>query len=176
MVQVRENLETSVAGIFAAGEVTGIAGALKSLNEGEIAALAILYRLGRVSESAYRVRLDRLNRQRAHHLRFGRYFNSLYRLPAQAYLDIPDETVVCRCEDVTAGEIRQAVAAGYDKPGSLKLAGRCAMGDCQGRTCAPIIYDLLAAQTGRPAADQSPFVIRPPVKPAAIDSLASLDN
>ena len=113
---------------------------------------------------------------RRRHLRFGKYFNLLYRIPLEDYLAIPDETLVCRCEDVTMGELRKAVANGYDTPATLKIALRTAMGDCQGRTCGPIVYDILAALTGRSQAEMTPLVVRPPVKPVAIGSLASFSE
>ena len=113
---------------------------------------------------------------RRRHLRFGKYFNLLYRIPAGDYLAIPDQTLVCRCEDVTMGELRKAVANGYDTPATLKIALRTAMGDCQGRTCGPIVYDILAALTGRSQVEMTPLVVRPPVKPVSIDSLASFSE
>ncbi|MBE0664470.1 MAG: FAD-dependent oxidoreductase [Candidatus Aminicenantes bacterium] len=171
-----DDLETSVPEIYAAGEITGIAGALKSINEGEIAALAILNKMGKVGEADFHSRLKKLLSARRRHLRFGKYFNLLYRVPAEDYLAIPDETLICRCEDVTMGELRKAVANGYDTPATLKIALRTAMGDCQGRTCGPIVYDILAALTGRSQAAMTPLVVRPPVKPVTIDSLASFSE
>jgi bacterioferritin-associated ferredoxin len=128
---------------------------------------------GRVTGSLYAKQLAKLLRDRYHHLQFGKYFNQLYAIPGAAYLDIPDDTLVCRCEDVTMGDIKRAVANGYDTPATLKIALRSAMGDCQGRICGPIIYDILAALTGRGQGSMTPLVIRPPVKPVSIGSLAS---
>jgi bacterioferritin-associated ferredoxin len=173
VVSTDNNLETSLPGIFAAGEITGIAGALKSICEGEIAALAVLRQLGRSSGPWVEKQLSKLRRERIHHLQFGKYFNLLYRIPDAAYLDIPDETLVCRCEDVTMGDIRRAVANGYDTPATLKIALRSAMGDCQGRVCGPVVYDILAALTGKSQGSMTPLVVRPPVKPVSIGSLAS---
>ena len=173
VVSTDDRLETSLPGIFAAGEVTGIAGALKSICEGEIAALAILNEQGRIAATLYEKKLARLLRERQHHLRFGKYFNVLYAIPAAAYADIPDDTLICRCEDVSMGDIRRAVANGYDTPATLKIALRSAMGDCQGRICGPVIYDILAALTGRSQGSMTPLVVRPPVKPVSIGSLAS---
>jgi D-hydroxyproline dehydrogenase subunit alpha len=173
VIRTDDNLETSLPGIFAAGEITGIAGALKSICEGEIAALAILHQQGNMTDQLYEKRLAKLRKERGHHLQFGKYFNLLYRVPDSAYLDIPDETLICRCEEVTMGDIRKAVANGYDTPATLKIALRSAMGDCQGRICGPAIYDILAALTGRTQSSMTPLVVRPPVKPVSIDSLAS---
>jgi NADPH-dependent 2,4-dienoyl-CoA reductase/sulfur reductase-like enzyme len=176
VITTDDDLQTSRPGIFAAGEVTGIAGGLKSICEGEIAALAILREQGRSDGAACEKERSRLLRERRRHLRFGTYFNRLYAIPAAAYLDIPDDTLVCRCEDVTMGDIRKAVANGYDTPATLKIALRGAMGDCQGRVCGPALYDILAALTGQSRAAMTPLVVRPPVKPVSIDSLASFQE
>ena len=176
VVSTDDRLETSLPGIFAAGEVTGIAGALKSICEGEIAALAISHEQGRIAAPLYEKKLAKLLRERQHHLQFGKYFNLLYAIPAAAYAEIPDDTLICRCEDVSMGDIRRAVANGYDTPATLKIALRSAMGDCQGRICGPVIYDILAALTGRSQGSMTPLVVRPPVKPVSIDSLASFSE
>jgi NADPH-dependent 2,4-dienoyl-CoA reductase/sulfur reductase-like enzyme len=171
-----DHLETSVPEIYGAGEITGIAGALKSINEGEIAALAILRKMEKCDAAHFNARMKKLLAARQRHLRFGKYFNLLYRIPGAAYLDIPDDTLVCRCEDVTMGDIKKAVANGYDTPATLKITLRSAMGDCQGRICGPVIYDILAALTGRSQSSMTPLVVRPPIKPVAIDSLASFSK
>lgn len=176
VVRTDGGLETSLPGIFAAGEVTGIAGSLKSICEGGIVALSILRQQGRISEARYEQEMARLQRQRYHHLQFGKYFNLLFAIPQAAYMEIPDDTLICRCEDVTMGAIRRAVASGYDTPATLKIALRSAMGDCQGRVCGPILYDILAALTGRDQGELTPLVIRPPVKPVSIGSLANCEE
>jgi len=167
VVWVGDELETSVAGIFAAGEITGIAGALKSLHEGELAAWGMLKKAGRDVDER---RLARLQRARARHLRFGKRFNALHRFPERALLAIPDETAVCRCEDVRMGDIKRAVMEGHETPAALKRALRIGMGNCQGRTCAPLLYEILSALTKTPAERIPALSARSPVKPVAMGS------
>ena len=166
-VKVGKRLETTVKGIFAAGEITGIAGALKSVHEGELAAWGILRKLGRSGDPR---RLEHLERQRARHLRFGAYFNRVHKLPDAVYLSIPDEVMVCRCEDVRMGDVRRAVHEGYDTPVMLKRALRIGMGNCQGRTCAPILYEILPVLTKRSAESIPLLSVRGPVKAVAVRS------
>ncbi len=173
VVRAGAGLETSVAGIFAAGEITGVGGALKSILEGELAACGILKKLGAGVDSG---RLRLLERQRDRHLRFAKYFNRLHAVPAALFADIPDEVTICRCEDVKMADIRRAVNGGCDTPAMLKRALRIGMGNCQGRTCAPIVYDILAALTKRPAEDIPPLSVRGPVKAAAIRSFLEPDE
>ncbi|MCJ7596968.1 MAG: FAD-dependent oxidoreductase [Desulfobacterales bacterium] len=168
IVRVEEGLQTSVENIFAAGEITGIGGARKSIAEGCISALSILCKLGKKAENKS---LLRLKKERMEHMEFGKYFNDRCKIPRRAVASIPDETVVCRCEDVRMGEIRKAVQEGAHTPEALKRALRIGMGNCQGKICGPILYDILSLYTRRPAEEIPPFSVRSPIKPLAIRSL-----
>lgn len=85
-----------------------------------------------------------------------------------------DDTIVCRCEEVTAGDVRAASAMGKPGPNQLKAATRCGMGPCQGRQCGYTITRLLAAEQGRAPEDVGYFHVRPPLKPVTLAELASL--
>jgi NADPH-dependent 2,4-dienoyl-CoA reductase/sulfur reductase-like enzyme len=173
VVKVRDDLETSIQNIYAAGEITGIAGALKSLNEGALVALSILKTLGKLDEREFLPQFQRLATQRKHHLRFGNYFNAFYKIPDEAINLIPDETVICRCEDVTMGDIRNALSNGFQTPGAIKRATRIGMGRCQGRICGSVLYDIVAAYTKKPGSKIPLLSVRPPVKPVSLGSLAA---
>lgn len=174
IVRVDDALETSVENILAAGEITGVGGALKSIDEGEIAALTILKKLDKIQETEYNQRWGKLSRKRKHHMDFVYYFNHLYRVPAGALEDIPGDTVICRCEDVTMEQLRQGVSQGFTTPKGLKNSVRAGMGNCQGRTCGPVIYDTLLSLTDHSPGSIGPFTVRPPLKPVSIDALAGL--
>ena len=169
IAEVNENMETSVNGVFCAGEVTGVGGALKSVNEGETASISILEHFDKADD--LKKRKVKLIKEREHHLDFAKYFNSLYGIREQELKEIPDETIICRCEDVKMGDIREAVDTGFVSPGALKTAVRAGMGNCQGRTCGPVIYDILASLTGIEGKNFSLFSKRPPLKPVKINSL-----
>jgi len=166
-----DHLETCVSSVYAAGEVTGIGGALKSINEGRLAALSIREQIGEVPSRLAEKQRKKLLWQRSHHMEFVRLFNGLYRIPVAAYDDVPDETIVCRCEDVTVGAVKDAIRLGLKTPAALKLAVRTGMGNCQGRTCGAILFDLLSGIGGTSALDLQPFCVRPPIKPVSIASL-----
>lgn len=170
VVKVKADLETTVDRVFAAGEITGVAGALKSILEGRLAAQGILRALGREVDPRG---MGHLQRQRRRHLRFGSCFNRLHRVPDEFLRSIPDEVTVCRCEDVKMGDIRKAVKEGYDTPAILKRALRTGMGNCQGRTCGPLLYDILAVLTKRKAEEIPPLSVRGPVKAVAVRSFLS---
>ncbi|MCU0288108.1 MAG: NAD(P)/FAD-dependent oxidoreductase [Acidobacteria bacterium] len=172
-VTVNEKMETSRENILAAGEITGVGGALKSINEGKIAGFSILHKFAKITDDDYQRQLKKLTAERKHHLTFMDYFNSLYLIPEGALLDIPDDTVVCRCEDITMGEIKKGINMGFNTSMGLKTAVRVSMGNCQGRTCGPIVFDLLSL-LGKQAPDViGPFHARPPLKPLSIAALAN---
>ena len=79
--------------------------------------------------------LRKLTKERKHHLSFVKAFNSLYRIKPKTIMAIPDETIVCRCENVDLKSIKQAipVAAACHDPNSLKTMARCAMVDAGAR-------------------------------------------
>jgi len=168
IVKVTNDLETTKENIFAAGEITGIGGARKSLIEGYISATSILQKLGKGVEKPS---LSRLKEERRKHLCFGRYFNALYKVPDHAVASIADEAVVCRCEDLTMGDIRKAISEGHDTPGAIKRALRVGMGNCQGRTCGPMLHDILSLYARKPGREIPPFSVRTPVKPVPMSTL-----
>jgi len=176
IVSVNDGLETSIENILAAGEITGVGGALKSINEGYIAANTILMKLGKIDDTDYQRKLKKLNKERIHHLKFAHYFNSLYQVSESGLMDIPDDTVVCRCEDITIGDIKKGIANGYTDPLALKSGMRVSMGNCQGRTCGPMVYDLLHLLTESSPEAIGTFKARPPLKPISIEALANFNQ
>jgi NAD(P)H-nitrite reductase large subunit len=86
--------------------------------------------------------------------------------------DLADEVLVCRCEDVTLGDVRRAVAEGFETPAGVKKTTRCGMGICQGITCKTILLDVLAALTGKSLSQISMPSVRMPVKPISLGTLA----
>jgi len=173
VVPVADSQETKVDHVYAAGEITGIGGAAKARIEGEIAARAILRAMG-LGQSDEEDRLRaRLRRRQQRQVAFADRFNTRFVFPAALWQDIPDETLLCRCEDVSMSEVRQALAAGYTSLQSLKTVVRVGMGECQGRTCGPILQEVFAAIAPEGAPPLPPPTVRPPVKPAALESLAN---
>nr|WP_319394860.1 FAD-dependent oxidoreductase [uncultured Desulfobacter sp.] len=164
VAQVSPGLETSVPGIFAAGEITGVAGGKKALIEGRMAALTLL---GKNDPD--------LETQRKKELAYGRFFNRFCQIPSGAWDQIHDDTVICRCEDVTMGDIRKTVAMGCDESFTIKRITRSGMGRCQGRTCGSMIQDILSALTGKRPDQFGAASVRIPVKPLAVNAFFDKD-
>ncbi|MBT2452008.1 FAD-dependent oxidoreductase [Streptomyces sp. ISL-43] len=136
---------TSVPGIWSAGETGGIGGAQLALAEGEIAAHAV----------AGRPVPPRLARTRTRLRAFGAAMGAAHR-PGPGWTGwLREDTDVCRCEEVPAGRIREAVEdLGARDARTVKLLTRAGMGWCQGRMCGPAV----AALTGQdPAPDRRPL-------------------
>jgi len=172
IVGVTEDLETSVPGIFAAGEITGIAGATKAVTEGKLAAQAILFKLGKISRSKFLTRSTQLKKDRENHLCFGNHFNALHKIKGEIIRSIPDETIVCRCEDITMGEIKNAIYQGCVTSDAIKKAVRPGMGICQGRICGTIIYEIISACKRKTIEQISPISVRIPLKAVPLKMLA----
>jgi NADPH-dependent 2,4-dienoyl-CoA reductase/sulfur reductase-like enzyme len=169
-VEVNERMQTSVSGVYAAGESTGIGGGGKALVEGQVAAWAILQDLGLAPKNEVDRILKALRARRRKWMVYGRAVHAYCRPPGQNIWDLPQETVICRCENVTLAQIKSGVEQGFTTPGALKKATRCGMGMCQGRTCQPIVSELLAARF--PDGPVQPPSVRMPVKAVSVDNMA----
>lgn len=129
-VAVNGQLQTSLAGVYAAGECTGIGGVDKALVEGEMAAAAML--------------AQDLTSLRARHraaLAFTQRLAATFALRPELFKLAEAQTLVCRCEDVSLGALKR-----HPDWREAKLQTRCGMGACQGRICGPITEDLLGWQ------------------------------
>ncbi len=165
---------TSVDGIAVAGDAAGIGGAVAAEHSGRLAALAAACGLGHITV-AERDRLGRADMAwRRKDLRIRPFLNALYRLPQQ-FLVPGDETIVCRCEEISAGQIREAVREGHTDPDQVKFLLRCGMGPCQGRQCALSVAHIVAAAQRRPASAFGPFRVRAPIRPLSFEQLAALN-
>jgi D-hydroxyproline dehydrogenase subunit alpha len=165
---------TDKPGIYALGDCTGLGGAPAAMAEGALVGFAAAADLGHAigSLSADRQQAERdLNR----HRRFQTALWQLYDAPAYTSALATPDTIICRCEEVTFGQIEAALAEQMSQIGAVKRRTRLGMGRCQGRYCAPVLDALLAERTGRPRDEFSGFAPRVPVKPVAIGDLARLD-
>ena len=89
------------------------------------------------------------------------------------FVEGPDDNLlVCRCEEVTVGEIRQAIADGATDVNGVKRRTRAGMGLCQGRTCEKMVQAILRAELGETPLQIGRNTARPPVRPVTFGSLA----
>jgi len=161
---------TSLGGIYIAGDGAGIAGGQAAAWRGVLAAshvvAAVRPDLARPSESYARTALARFAR--------GRRFLDLFYRPAKAFRQPSGDTLVCRCEEITARQIVDAVKLGCPGPNQMKSFLRCGMGPCQGRLCGLTVTELIAEARGVSPQEVGYYRIRPPVKPITVAELAAL--
>ncbi|HZN08310.1 MAG TPA: hypothetical protein VFB65_16050, partial [Pyrinomonadaceae bacterium] len=149
-VSVDEFQQTTVPGIYSAGESTGIGGLELSIVEGEIAGL---------SAAGNRDEATRLFSTRAKHRRFADLLNRTFALRDELKSLAQPDTIVCRCEDVVFDRLRA-----HDSWRAAKLQTRCGMGPCQGRICGSAVEFLFG---------WTPESVRPPILPVRVESLLS---
>lgn len=175
--RLNETLETSLPGLFAAGEAAGVGGAAAAMLEGQIAGLAAAQRLGYLSRSELEARVSSLSRTRRRLGGFARTLNTLFWPAAELDAITSDETILCRCEEITAGEVRAAISQIQTSPGpgtgldALKTWTRVGHGLCQGRVCGPVLARIIARETGTTLAEVENFRVRPPLKPIPLGTL-----
>ena len=158
--------------LFVAGDGAGIAGSVAAALRGRLAALAAAADLGRLSV-AERDRLAgpvraALARELQVRLLLDRWFK-----PARDLLRPADDTVVCRCESVTAGRLRKAARSSGPDANAVKAVTRCGMGPCGGRQCGAALARLTAAVHGLPPEVCLPPRVRPPIRPVRLGMLAA---
>ncbi|MDG4829359.1 FAD-dependent oxidoreductase [Solwaraspora sp. WMMD1047] len=200
VVRTDPYLRTSVPGVYAAGEVTGVGGAQLAAVEGRLAGRTAAADLGRSRASAAeagvtaatrpagdtagvsggdptmragRVEVAALLRKRDRLQRFADALHGVYAVRPGWRSWLRDDTLVCRCEEVPASRLRHAATElAVTEARAAKLTTRVAMGMCQGRICGPAVAALLAGHTGRPV-DPTPMANRPIGVPVPLGLLAA---
>lgn len=134
--------------LWIAGDGARTAGAEAADAAGALAAESLLGTLSLPAADPLDVMWHR-RRLRAQR-RFQDAMAGAFRWPARAVDDLPDDTTLCRCERVSVGEVRRAIAAplGPVEINRVKSITRCGMGRCQGRFCGPGLAELVATVTG----------------------------
>ena len=154
---------TSLEAVFAIGDGARFGGAQSAQAQGQVAAWAVAGDLG--------LKLGEPVAARRTVKRADRFQSALWDLFAARPMrptEIRDEAIVCRCEEVTAGELRRQILVGHDSPAALKRATRAGMGRCQGRYCASVVAGLCPGEVG----EFGLFAPRPPAKPVPIAALS----
>ena len=166
-----KDLETSIRNVFAVGDGARVAGKRVALEEGRLAAMAAAKRLGKISRSGFSRRSAAVRGKLKRLYRFREAVDEIYRLP-EGLFDFPaDHTIVCRCEEITAGEIRRAAREGTLNLNDIKRRVRAGSGWCQGRTCGPAIVEMLARECKKTPEAVYRMTQRPPAKPIPLSML-----
>ena len=164
------DFNSSVPGIAVAGDGAGIGGATAAAERGRIAGVAAV----RALQPAASMPDMQALRQKLQREEMGRGFlDWLYR-PAASFRRPTGDTIACRCEEVTAEQVRATTRMGCEGPNQMKAFLRCGMGPCQGRLCGLTVTELIASEREVSPAEVGYYRLRPPVKPISLGELASL--
>ncbi|MBN3811936.1 FAD/NAD(P)-binding oxidoreductase [Paraburkholderia sp. Ac-20347] len=164
--QIDELGRSSVPGVYLAGDGVRVLGADGAENAGRLAAHAALIDLGRTEQAGA---LDALKREQRRMDRFREGLAQAFEWPAQQIAKLPDETIVCRCEGITAGELRRVIRdEGAQEANRAKALSRVGMGRCQGRYCGHAAAEIIADAARVPLEQVGRLRGQAPVKPLAI--------
>ena len=161
---------SSVPGIAVAGDGAGIAGGTAAAERGRIAAIAAVRALKPDSV----VPDTQAIRQSLQREEMGRSFLDCLHRPSESFRQPVGDTIACRCEEVTAKQVRDTAKMGCEGPNQMKAFLRCGMGPCQGRLCGLTVTELIAAERKTTPDEVGYYRLRPPVKPITLAELASL--
>ncbi|TCN33886.1 FAD-dependent oxidoreductase [Sinorhizobium americanum] len=167
---------SSVPGVSIAGDAAGIVGAVASAHQGELAGLSAALDLNRIGQGAYEQRRNELTRKLARALRGRTFIEQRFRPGKTFRVPEDDGTIVCRCEEIAAGKLREVASLGVPGPNQMKAFTRCGMGPCQGRLCGLTAVELLAQCRGVAPSEVGYYRLRPPIKPVTLGELAALPH
>ncbi|WP_114859252.1 FAD-dependent oxidoreductase [Azospirillum brasilense] len=168
--ETAEDGATSLPGVFAVGDGVDLGGSKVAQARGTLAGIAVAAQLGFPDSDPEQGRRARSELRRAEAFQAALW--SIYRAPPPRLDAVPDEAMLCRCEEVTFGQVRAEIAAGHDSLAALKRNTRLGMGRCQGRYCAATAALLLEQATGRPRAAEQYLAPRLPAKPTPAGAFA----
>lgn len=160
----------SKSGVYLAGDGAGIGGADAAELSGELAAYALLQDLGNDIPAA---RVQQLSRQRAAMTKVRRALDHAFPFPEDWAAQAEDDMVICRCEEIRVGQLREAIRFyGVSEINRLKAVCRVGMGRCQGRVCGAAAIELLAHETGMDVAQVGRLRAQAPIKPVPVSAFA----
>lgn len=172
VVDIDDCGRSSIKNIFVAGDGCAIIGAKAAEHSGRLSAYQILKDLGLFATQTHQVAMIIEQVEYKRHSAIRPFLNAMY-CPASEFLAPADETIVCRCEEVSAQDIRGFAELGCMGPNQAKAFGRSGMGPCQGRQCGLAVSELIAEVRGVSPADVGYYNIRAPIKPITLGEIAS---
>ncbi len=168
-----KEMQTTVEGLFAVGDGAGINGAVMAEYEGAVAAIGAAKYLCRISGQEADKRRAVFYKKIKKETRLRKQFNRIMKLPDKVFELACDDTVICRCEDITLKELKEAAKSAGPNINELKRLSRAGMGLCQGRICCTAVAEILAKLTGTTPEKLGFLTPRPPLRPVTFGQLAN---
>lgn len=171
-----ERMETTVRGIFVAGDGCGIAGAKAAVEQGKLVGIWAANNLGLMDKAIakelakpIRSNLDKLES-------FQSAIGEVYSVRSGIYSLAQQDTIICRCEEIGLTNIRKAMRAGALQANDIKRRTRAGMGYCQGRICGPAVIGIAQHELSAKPEDVGFSRARSPVKPIPLSLLLEEDH
>ncbi len=169
----KANMETSVAGIYAVGDGAGVAGRKVAIEEGAIAGISVASVLGYLSRAVAAERIKPHQNRLSKINRFRKILDDIS-LPRKGLYELAtDDTVICRCEEVTLKQLKAALVDNTIQIKDFKRMTRMGMGSCEGRMCGPSTIEMMRHRLNASAEDVGCLTPRPSIKPVALGVLAA---
>lgn len=159
--------------IYVAGDSAFVHGGIPAILKGSLASLDIAKKLKVLSASEKTDTIPKLKKELSTELAPRPFVDALYK-PRPDLYRLSDEPLVCRCEEVTARDIRQVIEEGCREPNEIKALTRCGMGNCQGRMCGVALAEIVATDLDLEPDLLKPLNIRTPVRNVSLVELAEV--
>jgi thioredoxin reductase/bacterioferritin-associated ferredoxin len=169
-----EHMETCVPGVFVAGDGCGIAGVHAAIQQGKLAGIYAASNLGLLDIPAADKMAKPIRSKLSTLMKFATALGELYSLGNMIYSLSNDDTVICRCEEITFREIREAIHAGAVHVDDIKRRTRSGMGYCQGRICGPSLLGIAGNELNVHTEAAGHLKGRLPIKPVPLTALLDL--
>ncbi|MDP7652233.1 MAG: FAD-dependent oxidoreductase [Rhodospirillales bacterium] len=172
VVELNADCQTSIAGVFVAGDCGGMGGSRVAMEQGFIAGCKAAENLGMALPHHAIAERDSRRRRLASHERFQKAIWTVFQAPTLTDQLTRDDTLVCRCEEVTRSTLHETVDGDSVSVGNLKHQTRAGMGPCQGRYCGALMARMVDRRVSLATGEFSFFAPRPPIKPVPIGVIA----
>lgn len=167
------NMETNLPGVYAVGDGSGIGGSKMAATEGTIAGYNVAKEQSCMSEQEFSTKINTeykiLNKMK----KFREVLDEISAPRAGLYELAKDDTIICRCEELSLIEIKDAVNQGFVDIEEIKRLTRCGMGNCQGLNCEPVLKEIVERIKKDDSLGNPYLKRRTPIKPIKISSIAN---
>ncbi len=170
-----ENQRSTVSTVFVAGETTGVGGHDVAMEEGAIAGVRAAQDLGKIGSGEADSWLGKVRSGLARHREFSSYLNRTFSYKWGLMDLVRDDTILCRCEEVTAGDVARTAREWGGNLRTIKQLTRAGMGPCQGRICGPLVAQVAARESGKTMQEIGVDTPRPPIKPIPIGAIVDAE-
>jgi thioredoxin reductase/bacterioferritin-associated ferredoxin len=169
IAKVDRFLRSSINGVYLSGDGAGISGALAASDKGLLASTALLYDKKIISKKEFDTNTRKIKKKLDKYEVFAKAISKLNSIPKKLIENIHEDTIICRCEDITKKEILSAVDQGAKDINQIKSWTRLGMGPCQGRTCQYAASKIVAEYLNCEIENLGYLTGRSPIRPVPLD-------